>query len=240
MGIRSGSARGSPRPTGSRRDRSTDSRWAARIHRLPPGDEPLAEPWPADRPPPAIRAQPDRASERSSRPRYVRDIAAAWRRSCRAHLESLGPAGDCRDLNRARRGVSTAPHKATQKATHITPQSGAKSVTAPDRPGSHCFVRPSRNPPNAAWLCRSVRANTTTCVLLQWAERDSNPRRHKPADLQSALVGRLSIRPMGCRPARRARPCGAAARDGDCSKDTPCPNPLPSARYLCRNAHGAT
>ena len=28
-----------------------------------------------------------------------------------------------------------------------------------------------------------------------WAERDSNPRRRKSADLQSALVGRLSISP---------------------------------------------
>ena len=50
------------------------------------------------------------------------------------------------------------------KATHIAPKASPKveslGVTAPDRPGSHCFVAPSRNPPNAAWLCRSVRANT--------------------------------------------------------------------------------
>ena len=69
----------------------------------------------------------------------------------------------------------TRPPQTDAKSDAHRPQSGAKSVTAPDRPGSHCFVSPSRNPPNAAWLCRSVRADTTTCVLLQWAKRDSNP-----------------------------------------------------------------
>ena len=32
-------------------------------------------------------------------------------------------------------------------------------------------------------------------MLQWWVEQDSNLRRHKPADLQSALVDRLSIHP---------------------------------------------
>ena len=129
---------------------------------------------------------------------------------------------------------SVRPSRSDAKSDALRPQSGAKSVTAPDRPGSHRFVRPSRNPPNAAWLCRSVRANTTTCVLLQWAERDSNPRRHKPADLQSALVGHLSIRPMGCRPGRRARLAwafGGPRGERDCSRVPAAPKGLGTAGY---------
>ena len=48
-------------------------------------------------------------------------------------------------------------------------------------------------------------------ALKQWAERDSNPRRRKSADLQSALVGHLSIRPNWlCPPLRRVDKCTAA------------------------------
>ena len=52
-----------------------------------------------------------------------------------------------------------------------------------------------------------------------WAERDSNPRRRKPADLQSALVDRLSIRPsvriqIGIWCPRTRRPKPEEKRDG--------------------------
>ncbi len=59
---------------------------------------------------------------------------------------------------------------------------GVLGVRLGELTGSQRFVRLARNPPNAAWLCRSLRAGTTTCDSSQWAERDSNPRRHKPAD----------------------------------------------------------
>ena len=52
---------------------------------------------------------------------------------------------------------------------------GVLGVRLGELTGSQRFARLARNPPNAAWLCRSLRAGTTTCDSSQWAERDSNP-----------------------------------------------------------------
>jgi len=77
-------------------------------------------------------------------------------------------------------------------------QSGVQSGVAGRRAPSHALATIGANPRNAAWLRESLRDPATTCETDEWAKRDSNPRRHKPADLQSALVGHLSIRPSGC------------------------------------------
>jgi hypothetical protein len=100
----------------------------------------------------------------------------------------------------------TRPRQSDAKSDALRPQSGTKSVTAPDRVGSQRFVPIARNPPNAAWLCRSLRAGTTTCDSSQWAERDSNPLRFT-AGFEGSGAKRRRKRHTGdgARLARRAR-----------------------------------
>lgn len=78
--------------------------------------------------------------------------------------QSLASAG----IPDAAERASDAFPRATQVATHFAPKAAPENetlgVTAPDRPRSHRFVCSSRNPRNAARLCRSMRASTTACV----------------------------------------------------------------------------
>ena len=100
------------------------------------------------------------------------------------------------------------------KSDALRPQSGAKSVTAPDRVGSQRFVRLARIPTNAAWLCRSLRAGTTTCDSSRWVDRDSpsraagpgsknpcaaQPRGRKATPSDPPPTKRKSAPPEGCR-----------------------------------------
>ena len=50
------------------------------------------------------------------------------------------------------------------------------------------------------YALRTEQAGLSPCVLKWWWEKDSNLRRRKPADLQSALVGHLSILPRSWAP----------------------------------------
>ena len=108
------------------------------------------------------------------------------------------------------------------KGDALRPQSGTKSVTAPDRVGSHRFVQLARNPPNAAWLCRSLRAGTTTCDSSQWAERDSNPLRFT-AGFEGSGAKRRRKRHTGARRDRRGGPKGWRWMPSRASEPPPSP-----------------
>ena len=54
--------------------------------------------------------------------------------------------------------------------------------------------RPGSNRRHSAWKADALPTELLPLVVL-WGEQDSNLRRYKPTDLQSVLVGRLSISP---------------------------------------------
>ena len=55
--------------------------------------------------------------------------------------------------------------------------------------------RPGSNRRHSAWKADALPAELLPLDRVLWGEQDSNLRRYKPTDLQSVLVGRLSISP---------------------------------------------
>ena len=55
--------------------------------------------------------------------------------------------------------------------------------------------RPGSNRRHSAWKADALPAELLQLDRVLWGEQDSNLRRYKPTDLQSVLVGRLSISP---------------------------------------------
>ena len=55
--------------------------------------------------------------------------------------------------------------------------------------------RPGSNRRHSAWKADALPTELLPLDRVLWGEQDSNLRRYKPTDLQSVLVGRLSISP---------------------------------------------
>ena len=91
-------------------------------------------------------------------------------------------------------------HPAARSLTHASEAITPKNKKSADRILSTLFLsgRRGSNPRPSAWKADALSTELLPRNLRRkwWAKMDSNHRRHKPADLQSAPFGHSGIRPF--------------------------------------------